>query len=210
MMNTHPGGGLAFKTVFEMCSGSRLVTFAFIILATLIAAGCGSQAGNQETASLPSQRGGLSGSQAPDVLLEAYQGADVLGGERVRLADLTGQGKPVVLNFWAGLCPPCRAEMPDFEKVHQQFHGRVLIVGADIGPYVGLGSTEDGKALLRQLKVTYPAGLAADGSVVRAYGILGMPTTVFIKPDGTVFRSHSGLLNEAQLTSAVKELLKAS
>ena len=44
-----------------------------------------------------------------------FQGQDVVGGEKVTLSGLIG-GRPIVLNFWAGLCPPCRAEMPDLQE----------------------------------------------------------------------------------------------
>lgn len=192
----------------KTCANAPISLLVALILGASLVAACSTQ--GEESRNSSSKQGSLAAQRAPNFAIRAYQGADALGGQEATLTGVVGRGKPVVLNFWAGLCPPCRAEMPDFEKVHQQFHSQVLIVGVDIGPYIGLGSTEDGQALLRQLKVTYPAGLAADGSVVRAYGILGMPTTIFIKPDGTVFRSHSGLLNEAQLSSAVKALLNAS
>lgn len=52
-----------------------------------------------------------------DFGIVAYQGEALLGGREVRFSKVFEQGKPVVLNFWAGLCPPCRAEMPWFQKL---------------------------------------------------------------------------------------------
>jgi thiol-disulfide isomerase/thioredoxin len=153
-----------------------------------------------------SQKGFL----APDFEITVYQGADVLGGEKVRFSDLLAQGQPVVLNFWAGLCPPCRAEMPDLQEVYDEYQGRVLLFGLDVGPFVGLGSREDGRALLEELKVTYPAGTTSDPNVVREYQILGMPTTLFIKPNGEVIRNWAGLLNKQKMEELVEELLAAS
>ena len=144
---------------------------------------------------------------APDFQIVAYQGEELLGGKEVKFSQLLRHRKPVVLNFWAGLCPPCRAEMPDLQQVSQEYQDRVLLFGLDVGPFVGLGSREDGKALLKELQVTYPAGTTFDAEVVRKYQILGMPTTVFIKADGKVLRTWTGLLTRKKLTELVEELL---
>jgi thiol-disulfide isomerase/thioredoxin len=53
-----------------------------------------------------------------------------LGGGRVRLAEL--RGRPAVINFWASRCPPCVAEMPDFERVHRRLAGRVAFLGVAV------------------------------------------------------------------------------
>ena len=66
---------------------------------------------------------------ASDFELIVYQGQEVLGGDTVRFQELLDQGKPVVLNFWAGLCPPCRVEMPDLQEVYDEYGDRMLLVG---------------------------------------------------------------------------------
>ncbi|MCH8177516.1 MAG: TlpA family protein disulfide reductase, partial [Proteobacteria bacterium] len=58
------------------------------------------------------------------------------------------QGLPVVLNFWAGLCPPCRQEMPDFQEISEERAGEVLILGIDVGRFTNLGSQQDALDLL--------------------------------------------------------------
>ena len=116
----------------------------------------------------------------------------------------------MVLNFFAGLCPPCRAEMPDIQSVSVQYQGRVTIFGLDIGPYVGLGSREDGKALVKELGVTYPTGTTLDAQVVRSYQVLGMPTTVLLTPDGKVLKNWTVILTRAKLVELTEQLLKAS
>lgn len=148
---------------------------------------------------------------APDIEIVMYQGAEKVGGATVALSSLweTTQ-RPVVLNFWAGLCPPCRAEMPDFQRLYSERRGEITLIGVDIGPFIGLGSREDGRALLREVGVTYPAGTTLDARTVRNYEILGMPTTVFITADGRIWRKHAGLLTRGQMVALVDELLRVS
>ncbi len=140
-----------------------------------------------------------------------YQGEAVVGGSKIRLSQLWRKGKPVVVNYWAGLCPPCRAELPDFQRLYvERAKGKFTLIGVDVGPFVGLGSRDDGKALLRELKITFPAGTALVAAPVRAYGIVGMPTTVFITPSGKIFKRYTGMLTRGQMNTLVDELLKAS
>lgn len=148
---------------------------------------------------------------APDMEIVMYQAASEVGGSRIALSSLWETTKrPVVLNFWAGLCPPCRAEMPDFQRLYTERDGKTFtLIGVDIGPFIGLGSREDGRALLRELSVTFPAGTTLDARTVRNYEILGMPTTVFITPDGRIWRKHAGLLTRGQMTAFTNELLRA-
>ena len=148
---------------------------------------------------------------APDVEVVMYQGEAAVGGTKVRLSQLWGKRRPVVVNFWAGLCPPCRAELPEFQALYdQKAQGRFFLIGVDIGPFVGLGSREEGKALLRELNITFPVGTTFDTRPLSAYQILGMPTTVFITAEGRILRKYVGLLTRTQMDTFVAELLKAS
>src|SRR5262249_20874658 len=69
----------------------------------------GRQAAASSTQGLPA---------APDVEIVMYQGDAAVGGSKIRLSQLWGKGKPVVLNYFAGLCPPCRMELPDFQRLY--------------------------------------------------------------------------------------------
>ena len=145
------------------------------------------------------------GEAAPDIAIELYQGQEELGAATINFSEL--RGRPVVLNFWAGLCPPCRAEIPHFQEFADQFDGRVLVMGLDVGQFTQLGNQEDAKVLLQELSVTYPAGFTLDGGVMKNYEVLTMPTTVFINADGEVFRKWSGVLNLEKLTEITNEML---
>ncbi len=141
-----------------------------------------------------------------DFPISLYQGDDILGATEINFSDLF-QGKLVVLNFWAGLCPPCRAEIPDFQRFHEKFGDRVILFGLDVGPFTGLGSNQNGRELIEELGVSYPAGSTTNGNVVREYRILGMPSTIFMTRDGEIFRSWVGILNEAKLVEITEEML---
>lgn len=140
-----------------------------------------------------------------------YQGEAIVGGHTIALSSLWQQGKPVVLNFWAGLCPPCRAEMPDFERMYtERPRGSFFLIGVDIGSFIGLGSRGDAQALMRELRITFPLGTTFDVRTVRNYEILGMPTTVFISTDGRIVRKHAGLMTLGQMNAFTDELLRIS
>ena len=140
-----------------------------------------------------------------DFAINFYQGQDVVGGEEISLSDLRGQ--PIVLNFWAGLCPPCRAEMPEFQGFADDYTGKVLVVGVDLGQFFQLGTQEDAITLLNELEVTYPAGYADDANLVRELGVLGLPATFFINADGSLHRKWQGVLTVEKLSEIAGEMV---
>lgn len=142
-----------------------------------------------------------------DFALVAYQGADVFGGKQSHFARVFDQGKPVVLNFWAGLCPPCRAEMPGFQKVSTELSGKVLFVGIDVGPFVDLGTHQDAIKLSTQLGIHYPLAYAVDSSPLQLYRVQGMPTTVFLSSSGRVVDQETGIVTEDQLRTIIQQKL---
>jgi len=116
-----------------------------------------------------------------------------------------------VLNDFAGLCPPCRMELPDFQQLSiGSAKDKFILIGVDVGSFVGLGSRDDGRALLRELKITFPAGTILSADEFRRNGIVGMPTTVFITAGGKIFRKYTGSLTRDQMSTFLGELMKAS
>ncbi len=131
----------------------------------------------------------------------------MVGGQELDLHSLIGS-KPIVLNFWAGLCPPCRAEMPDLQEFNQEYKDQALLLGIDLGQFFGLGNLEDAKNLLKELEVTYPAGSTADSDLVKNYKVLAMPTTIFINTDGTIVNKWTGALNSSVLSDETTKMLE--
>jgi peroxiredoxin len=125
----------------------------------------------------PRQRAGTNpGDQAP-----AFRAASYRGGETLTLAEF--RGHPVVLNFWASWCPPCRAEMPALEAAYETYRARgIIVVGID-----GATDTwEASRAFLNARGVTYPVGRDEAGQIAQAYHVAGLPTTFFITAEGRV------------------------
>ena len=152
----------------------------------------------------------IPGTTASDFDVVAYTGQETLGGDEVNFVSLLDQGKPIILNFWAGNCPPCRAEMPGFQNLYNAEADDFILVGVDVGPFTGLGSHQDALQFLQEFNITYPTGFAKDSTPVRKYGVQAMPTTVFITPDGKITRNWQGFLSEDNLRAQLILLRQAS
>ncbi len=110
-----------------------------------------------------------------------------LGGQRVSLADYLG--RPVLINFWATYCAPCRREMPLIERTAAQ-HPRLVVLLID-----ERDSHQSASAFVTQLQITSAVLFDGDGKVGDAYGISGLPTTFFIRPDGGIEGRYIGETN---------------
>ena len=142
---------------------------------------------------------------APNFSFNLYQGEDILGSETKQLSQL--RGTPVVLNFWARLCPPCWTEMPELQEFSEEFQGQIILLGIDIGQFTGLGPPRDASKLLDSMGITYPTGFTDDGDVVEKYKVLAMPTTVFIDGQGRIFQKWTGALDRGTVTRLAKAML---
>ena len=181
-------------------SGRRVFLLTTCLVLLLATIGCTGQH-IAPTDKDPSENEG----QVTDFKISLYQGQEELGTEELSLSDL--HGKPLVLNYWAGLCPPCRAEMPEFQEFRDEYEGRVTLVGVDMGKFLGLGSKEDARKLLDELGVTYAAGFTDDPGVVESHRVLGLPTTIFVAADGTLHKKWDGVLNLDKLSEIADEML---
>jgi len=124
-----------------------------------------------------------------------------LEGRTLRLQDL--RGRPVVLDFWATWCAPCRTSMPDLDQLQTRYAGQGLVI-------LGLSLDEDGTQPVRRfvqgLGVKFRMALAND-RVLALYGpIRSVPTTVFINRKGIVVRRVVGYLDRETMESFVREL----
>lgn len=138
-------------------------------------------------------------SRPPDFQVVVQQGEVRIGAGEVSFGSVLERGQPVVLNFWAGLCPPCRAEMPAFQRLHDELGDEFILVGVDVGPFTGLGTQEDAERLLRELDITYPSAYSLSMEPLTGYGVHAMPTTIYFSAAGELLHVHAGFLSEDQM-----------
>lgn len=118
-----------------------------------------------------------------------------------RGADLAGlRGRPVVLNFWATWCAPCRAEMPELVELHRTNPAVQLL---EINTQEGLDAI---RPFAEAFAMTMPVLVDEAGAVRSLYGVRSMPTTLFIDSAGIVRARWAGLLTGDQLNEFVGQL----
>lgn len=144
-------------------------------------------------ATLPERR------RAPGFLLPELQDLT----QTVSLSPLAG--RPLVLNFWASWCAPCRREAGTLEHAHQAFGNRVVFLGID---------HQDGTVpaidFLHEFHITYPSGYDPEGVVAPRFGLIGLPSTLFIDPHGQILERVTGPVDALRLRAAIEHLLAAS
>ena len=140
--------------------------------------------------------------------IKLYQGQDVYGGDVVSISSIFAEGKPVVINFYAGMCPTCIVELPRLQTASDQYGDQVNFILVDIGPFVGLGTERDGANMLEAVKADIPGGTPLSVEVIRDYGILGTPSVLFFFPDGTLHLQYAGLMQEVQIAEAIAAILQ--
>jgi thiol-disulfide isomerase/thioredoxin len=197
---------------------SRWITLAAALAVLLfLVAACSSDGGSGDDAFFPDLDGQPSNSanDNSDIggggeMLFVYTGQAELGGEELTLAQAFELGKPVVLNFWAGLCPPCRQEMPDFEEVYNERKDEFLLLGVDVGPFTLLGEKDDALDLLEELQITYPTAYVDSDELMREYNVFGMPTTVFMTPDGDIVSQKNGFMSGEEMRERIQQMIDES
>ncbi|MBM4422479.1 MAG: redoxin domain-containing protein [Chloroflexi bacterium] len=135
------------------------------------------------------------GSPAPDFTLEN------ISGQKITLSKL--KGKPVLINFWATWCGPCRIEMPAIEAARQKYKSEgltVLAVGAD-------EPLKDVTAFVNELGLTFEVLMDPGLTVNDMYRIQAYPTSFFIGRDGVIASLQIGLMSESQLEENLAKIL---
>jgi len=187
----------------------RSLILLILLAAALLAAGCGGgSAASEEVVAtgLPNlaeattrgvnkaQRGLEVGQLAPDFSLQFPDGT------KTKLSDW--QGQPVVLNFWATWCAPCREEMPEFVAAYDRYQDDGLVI-------VGVNAQETASQaaeFMGSFSMDFPVALDTRGDVQQLFNVRGLPTTVFIDREGRIVERWAGLLRGPALEELLAEI----
>lgn len=160
-------------------------------------------AGRSAAALIPAESDALNGN-APQFSLQTIQGDQVVSTNFA--------GRPVLLNFFASWCPPCREEIGDLLKIYSKYRDRGLVIigAATDAKLIPDTSAEQEKndvaTLVKRLAISYPVGIATD-QMARDYGFKGIPTTIFIGADGKIAHTFYGYHSSQKLEEWVQRLI---
>jgi len=130
---------------------------------------------------------------APDFFLKA------LAGKNVHLSDF--KGKVVLVNFFASWCPPCKMEIPGFEKMYTSYKGRGFAV-------IGIALDDVSPSFIREMGITYPV-VAASDNVISDYGnVSSIPVSFLVGKDGRIIKKIMGMYFETSMKNDVEKALK--
>jgi thiol-disulfide isomerase/thioredoxin len=132
----------------------------------------------------------LAGKPAPAFEVKSME------GKTFSLAAL--KGKPVLLDFWATWCAPCRRSMPALEKISLEFKDNVVILGVDSGE-----DREVVEAFLKKTPMGYPAVLSGESGILESYQVKAYPTYILIGSDGKIIANDVGFGGEEQLREMI-------
>ncbi len=125
-------------------------------------------------------------------------------GNTVRLSEKFG--KPIVINFWATWCPPCKQELPDFDKLCKEYGDRVVFMMVNLTD--GYRDTVDGtKRFVSGKGYTFPVYFDTKDNAASAYNVSSIPQTTFIDAKGNIYTTRIGAMNEATLRIYLNALL---
>ena len=125
-------------------------------------------------------------------------------GNPVSLSQL--KGRPIVLNFWASWCPPCKAEMPDFEKMYLKYGDQVVFMMVNMTD----GSQETlatAKAHIEKEGYPFPVYFDTNMQAAYAYYVTSLPQTFFIDKNGDLYTYYPGMITEQQLEKLIEMIL---
>ena len=136
---------------------------------------------------------------APDFTVYDENGAEV------KLSDY--YGRPIVVNFWATWCSPCKREMPAFDSMYEKYGEDVVFLMVNLTAYMG-DTREKADAVIEEGKYTFPVYYDTSGNAVDTYGIRGIPMTLFIDAEGNLVTYANASLSAELLETGLGYIYK--
>lgn len=124
-----------------------------------------------------------------------------LNGKKVKLSDF--RGKPVLIDFWATWCPPCRAAIPGIEKLHKTYRDKGLVV---LGISMDQGGWDIVKSFVSEYGVTYTI-LKGTDDVLSDYKVRTIPMMVLVNKEGKIVKRYLGFGAEDEVQNDIQSVL---
>jgi len=187
--------------VFSVCIGAGV--YLYNMLSANYSDGTGvlgpSEGGTGQTAPIgESEKPQI---QAIDVSMQDKDGNEVM------LSDF--YGKPVVVNFWASWCPPCKEEMPEFDKVWLEMGDDVAFIMLNM-PDGARETVEKGQKYVQEMGFSFPVYFDVSQEAAYTYGITSIPSTIFLDKNGYIAAGVVGAINEGMLREGIEIARKNS
>jgi peroxiredoxin len=197
VMKNHVLSSLIFRIQFQKLTMSVILVGAVLVTSVIVTLTVFPLEERPQQSVLLSSP--LVGKPAPGFTLPT------LDGTEVSLSQFSGQ--PVLINFWASWCLPCREEMPELVRSYESHKAEGLMI---LGVNLTYSDSFPGiQAFANEFNITFPVLLDEDGTVTqRLYPILGLPTSFFVNRDGIIARVHMGRMTGQQIDKYVAEILK--
>ena len=182
-----------------MKQGIKIILLIAVLAAVLILAFVGYKILSEKYAPENSQKEEELIVYAPDFNMQD------INGNAVKLSDFAG--KPVIINFWATWCNPCKSEMPSFAKAHKDYGEEInfLMVNLTDG---NMDTPEKVKQFIEETGYEFPVYLDIKYEGAYSYGVSSVPLTVFIRSDGIVHDGYIGAMSENALYGYINELME--
>ncbi len=186
---------------FSLPKGMLFILAVAAIIAILAAPGCTPSAQEITRQPGPPAPSELPAAAEIDRLAPDFTLID-LEGNRVTLSDF--RGKVVFINFWATWCPPCRAEMPEIEAIHQDYKDKdVVVIGIDL-----YESENEVRQYVQQGGYSWTFVLDTTGEVTVNYGVTAIPTSFFVDKEGVIRAVKIGAMTKRAMESQLAEAMK--
>ena len=122
-----------------------------------------------------------------------------MDGNSVSLSDKFG--KPIIVNFWASWCPPCKSEMPDFEEAFKEYGNEITFMMVNMTG--GRETVESAKSFIEKSTYSFPVYFDTEYQAAMTYGVSSIPQTIFIDKDGNLTAYAQGMIDKNALDTGI-------
>jgi thiol-disulfide isomerase/thioredoxin len=194
--------GLVVYSYWFLDAGQRVPPISEVITSDLIARTARGEFLDKRAQVDPKIAAPLLGYLAPDFELPLLAAQGVSDGTTVRLSDF--RGRPVLLNFWATWCPPCRKEIPELQRFHKEYGDRIVLIGINWND-----EPQAAADLLKSYDITYLNVIDRGGEAFVDYRLTALPTSFWIDEQGIIRGVWHGAMTLETLVEGFKKTTRA-